>query len=313
MFIVCGEALLDVFPAGDTPTGVALDARIGGSPFNVAVGLARLAQPVAFLGSVSSGALGGRLARALRDEGVDLSCVERVDAPTTLSLVGVDARGVPDYAFYGAGGADRQLSTAALDWLPAARRVIQLGSYAMVVEPIASTLCELVERERARAEAGCLLAYDPNVRLNVEPDLDRWRSRLAWMLPRTHLLKISDEDLGLLFPGRPAQDFAAEALAGAVGLVVVTRGGEGAIGFAGSQVVESPPVRVDVVDTVGAGDTFQAALLTWLAEHDRLDAASVARLPHAAIAELLRFASQAAAITCSRRGADLPRRDELAF
>lgn len=311
VFVVCGEALMDVFPAGDTPTGVALDARIGGSPFNVAVGLARLAQPVAFLGSISRGALGERLTRALRDEGVELSCVEHVDAPTTLSLVGVDVRGVPDYAFYGAGGADRRLSMAALDSLPAGRRVIQLGSYAMVVEPIASTLCELVERERARAAAGCLIAYDPNVRLNVEPDLDRWRSRLAWMLPRTHLLKISDEDLGLLFPGRPVHDFAAAALADGVGLVVVTRGGEGAIGLAGSQVVESPPVRVDVVDTVGAGDTFQAALLAWLAEHDRLDAASIAQLTRAAIADLLRFATQAAAITCSRRGADLPRRSEL--
>jgi fructokinase len=311
MFIVCGEALMDVFPAGDTPTGVALDARIGGSPFNVAVGLARLAQPVAFLGSLSEGALGARLARALREEGVDLSCVEHVDAPTTLSLVGVDPRGVPDYAFYGAGGADRLLSTAALGALPQARRVIQLGSYAMVVEPVASTLHELVERERARGEAGCVVAYDPNVRVNVEPDLDRWRSRLAWMLPRTHLLKISDEDLGLLFPGRPAHDFAAAALAEGVGLVVVTRGGEGASGFAGSQVVESAPVRVEVVDTVGAGDTFQAALLAWLAEHDRLDAASIATMPPAAIADLLSFATQAAAITCSRRGADLPRRSEL--
>jgi fructokinase len=311
MFVVCGEALMDVFPAGETATGVALDARIGGSPFNVAVGLARLGQPVAFLGSISSGALGERLARALREEGVDLSCIERVDAPTTLSLVGVDARGVPDYAFYGTGGADRRLSMAALDLVPAARRVIQLGSYAMVVEPVATTLCQLVERERARAGVGCLITYDPNVRLNVEPDLDRWRSRLAWMLTRTHLLKISDEDLGLLYPGRPAADFAAQALASGVALVVVTRGGEGAVGFAGSQRVESPPVRVDVIDTVGAGDTFQAALLTWLAERNCFDGAAIRALPREGIAELLRFATQAAAITCSRRGADLPRRSEL--
>src|ERR1043165_5452582 len=104
--VVCGEAVMDVFALADTATGMALEARIGGSPFNVAVGLARLGRPVAFFGAISTGFRGERLVRALREEGVDTSAIARVDAPTTLGLVGLDVRGVPSYSFYGEGGAD---------------------------------------------------------------------------------------------------------------------------------------------------------------------------------------------------------------
>lgn len=307
MFVVCGEALMDVFSAGDTDTGTALDARVGGSPFNVAVGLARLGQPVSFLGALSRGFLGDRLMRALALEGVDTATVSRVEAPTTLGLVGLDAQGVPSYAFYGAGGADRQLGIDALASLPADVRAIHLGSYATVVEPIAATLRALVEREHART----LICYDPNIRLNVEPELGRWRDMLRWMLPRTHLLKISEEDLSLLLPGVGLPQFAADALANGVRLVVVTRGGDGAVAWTSSESVSAPAVVLPVIDTVGAGDTFQAALLTWLAEHDRLSIDSVPALSAAQLRDALQFAVGAAAITCSRRGADLPRRSEL--
>jgi fructokinase len=308
MFVVCGEALFDVFAAGDTATGMALDARVGGSPFNTAVGLARLAQPVALFSAVSRGFLGERLMRALAAEGVQTQAVQRNDAPTTLGLVGLDAQGVPSYAFYGEGGADRQLLPDALAALPAGIRAIQVGSYATVVEPVASTLRLLVERERPRA----LIAYDPNVRLNVEPDLARWRATLDWMLTRTGLLKISDEDLQLLRPGESPEAFAASALRQGVRLVVVTSGAQGAAGWTGQAHARVPTVPVDVIDTVGAGDTFQAALLTWLAEHGALAASSLQALSGAELESALGFAARAAAITCSRRGADMPRRGELA-
>lgn len=308
MFVVCGEALFDVFAAGDTPTGLNLDARIGGSPFNVAVGLKRLGQPVAFLGGVSRGFLGERLLRALREEGVDERCVHPLDAPTTLSLIGVDAAGVPSYSFYGAGCADRLLPLAALDRLPPETLAIHFGSYAMVVAPTADTQRALVEREHHQR----VIAYDPNVRLNVEPDLARWRDTLDWMAARTHLLKVSDEDLGLLYPGVAHGELAARWRAAGVAVVVVTRGGEGATGYTAEGEVPVAPVRVAVVDTVGAGDTFQAALLTALAERGVLSPAGLRGLPATTWAEVLGFAARAAAITCGRRGADLPRRGEVA-
>ena len=307
MFVVCGEALFDVFAAGDTPTGMTLDARIGGSPFNVAVGLKRLGQPVAFMGGVSRGFLGERLARALREEQVDERCVQWLDAPTTLSLVGVDAAGVPSYSFYGAGCADRLLPMSALDSLPAETQAIHFGSYAMVVDPVAGTQRALVEREHRQR----VIAYDPNVRLNVEPALQRWRDTLDWMAARTHLLKVSDEDLALLYPGVALGELALRWRAAGVAAVVVTRGSEGALAWAGATEVVVALVRVPVLDTVGAGDTFQAAMLTALAERGAMQPDALRALPAETWQAVLGFAAQAAAITCSRRGADLPRRSEL--
>lgn len=308
MFIVCGEALFDVFATAETPGGLAFDGRIGGSPFNVAMGLARLDQPVGFFGGIGSGFMGERLMRALKDEGIDTACVARIDAPTTLSLVGLNAQGVPSYAFYGHGAADRMVQASHLDVVPAAARCFHFGSFAMVAQPTAATQRLLVAREHLRS----VISYDPNIRANVEPDLDVWRDAVQWMLPRTHLLKISDEDLGLLYPGRTAEDFASEALACGVALVIVTRGSEGAVAFTARHNAAVVPARVEVVDTVGAGDTFQAAVLAWLAEEQHLTPERINALSSAQVERALRFATHAAAITCSRRGADLPRRAELA-
>ena len=307
MFIVCGEALFDLFATGHSATGLGFDGCIGGSPFNVALGLARLGQTVGFCGGIGTGFAGERLMQALADEGIDTAAVARVDAPTTLSLIGLDAAGVPSYAFYGQGGADRQLRLEHLARLPTAARAFHFGSYAMVVQPVGATQRALVEREHRHS----VISYDPNIRSNVEPDLAVWRETLEWMLPRSHLLKVSDEDLDLLYPGQPIAQFAADALAAGTPLVVVTRGAEGAVGFTARDTVTMPPVVVAVVDTVGAGDTFQAALLTWLAESGRLSPEAIRTLDAAALQQALAFAARAAAITCGRRGADLPRRSEL--
>ena len=307
MFVVCGEALMDVFGGAEISHGVLLEARIGGSPFNVAIGLARLAQPVAFFGAVSTGFLGQRLMRALRDEGVSGDAVTRLDAPTTLGLVGLDQSGVPSYAFYGHGCADRLLPLRALDTVPAAARAFHFGSYAMVVEPVAATQRALVDREHRRS----LIAYDPNIRLNVEPDIQCWRNTLQWMLPRCHLLKVSEEDLGLLYPGREPRELARDWLAQGVAAVVVTHGAEGASAWRAGEQLRVEPVAVPVVDTVGAGDTFQAALLAGLAEQGVHSPEALHNMAATRWFQVLQFAARAAAITCSRRGADMPRRDEL--
>ena len=131
------------------------------------------------------------------------------------------------------------------------------------------------------------------------------------MLPRTDVLKLSDEDLGLLYPGVAPADFAADCLSKGAGLVALTRGSRGAIAWHAGGVCDVPPEQVSVVDTVGAGDTFQAALLTRLEELGALSHDGVRGMRAKVLLDAMRFASQAAAITCSRRGADLPRRKEL--
>ena len=307
MFVVCGEALMDVFSAGEACGGLSLDARMGGSPFNVSVGLARMGQPVGLLAAISQDFMGERLLRALQSEGVATSMVQRTLHSTTLSVVGLDGNQVPSYAFYGVNAADRQLRLGALSTLPSNLRALHFGSYATVVEPIAATLRALVEREHRRT----VISLDPNVRLNVEPEVAVWQSYLEWMLPRTHLLKISDEDLQLLVPGVAPETFAARALQSGVRLVVLTRGAEGASAWTSQGEAHVERVSVEVVDTVGAGDTFQAALLTWLQERNTLAVEGMGNLGREDLEQALNFCARAAAITCTRRGADLPRRHEL--
>jgi len=307
MFMVCGEALMDVFAGSDTASGVALDARIGGSPLNVAIGLARLGQRASFLGALSRGFLGERLVRALDAEGVGLSYVTILDAPTTLGLVGLDASGTASYAFYGHGCADRMLRAEHLPLLGDDIKALHFGSYSMVVDPVGSTQRLLVEREHKSR----VIAYDPNLRLNVEPDLARWTETVAWMARHTDVLKISSEDLELLRPGVHIRAAVDDWLRLGVSLVVVTHADKGALGFTQHDTVGVEARRVTVVDTVGAGDTFQAALLTWLSEHDLLSAPALGGLKAPQMKAALEFASAAAAITCTRRGADMPRRSEL--
>jgi fructokinase len=306
MIVVCGEALMDVYVGAETDTGLSLDARMGGSPFNVALGLARMQQPVAYFGAVSSGPMGDRLVRGLQLEGVNVDAVVRKNAPTTVSMVELDAQGVPTYAFHGKDGADRQLTHDALLGVPEAQ-AFHFGSFAMVVEPVASTLKSLAMREHGRT----LISYDPNIRPTVEPDIERWRKSLIGMLGCTDLLKISAEDLELLAPGLDPHRAAREWLDEGISMVVITRGREGAWAWTPNHHVVSHARPSKVIDTVGAGDSFQSALLTALAERNSLDVQSLRKLSASSLGEVMAFAATAASITCSRRGADLPRRAEV--
>lgn len=307
MILVCGEALFDMF-AEDANGDLKLDARIGGSPFNVAVGLARLECPVSFFAGLSSDLFGRRLQAALKAEGVDLRHAVINDRLTTLSVVDVGPDGSPEYAFYGERAADRQVERSHLPVLDDSFEAIHIGSFSVMVEPVGSSLVELVKRESARR----IVSYDPNIRPTVVADMQLWRNRLEDLLGHVHILKISAEDLGHLYPGASSTEVARSWLGRGTRLVVITHGGEGAEAHAGSGMVRIPGTRVEVVDTVGAGDTFQAAMLAALCERGLLRAGALNDLDGGTLSGVLSFAARAAALTCSRRGADLPRLAELA-
>jgi fructokinase len=307
MIVVCGEALFDVFPGAADAKGIALSARIGGSPFNLAVGLARLGTPPLFFGGLSRDIFGEQLASALAAEQVGLAAAPRPDAPTALVVVSVDAAGVPAYTFYGGDSAERRVLPADLSRVPEDASAIHVGSYCLVVEPVAASLRQLVERQRGKS----LIACDLNVRMTIEPRADVWRAALDWMLPRCDILKLSDEDIHHLYPEWTVERFARHAHDAGAGLVVVTRGAQGVYALGGHVALERPAVPVKVVDTVGAGDTFQAGLLSWLARRGLLDRVSIRSLHGDLLGQALDFAARAAAITCSRQGADLPRLAEL--
>jgi len=303
MIVVCGEALFDVFAQQEVAAGIELSARQGGSPFNLAIGLARLQGSAQFFGGLSQDMFGRKLHAALQAEGVNLDAAPRPDAASALVLVSVDERGVPHYAFYGNDTAERMVHPADLTLIAYDAEAIHVGSYCMVVEPVASTLRALVERQRGRS----LIVYDPNVRLTIEPNVDRWREALRWMQERADVLKVSEEDIHALYPGLALSDFVERALKAGVALVVVTRGEQGVV--AATRALPAftlPAVPVTVVDTVGAGDTFQAGLLACLQRAGRLTRKAVQDIGADELRAALAFAARAAAITCSRRGADLP-------
>lgn len=310
MYLVCGEALFDFFCKPDTGSLARVDyhAVAGGSPFNVAIGLARLGVPSGLLAGVSTDFLGQRLASLLTAEGVSTHYLQRFDAPTTLAMVAVGADGSPQYSFRGEGCADRQITAASLPALGENVRGLHVGSFSLVVEPIAGALAALVAQEAERR----LISLDPNVRLNPAPNIDTWRERIEHFAAQAHVIKVSDEDLHLLYPGQAPAAIANRWLKGRCELVFVTHGGDGAEVFSqrhGHLSQTAAPVKI--ADTVGAGDTFQAALLAWLTEQGLDSPQGLQQLQAGQLQQLLHFCVRAAAITCGRTGPDLPRRAEL--
>jgi fructokinase len=309
MFVVCGEALYDVFmrPGGGGDGRFVCEGVPGGSPFNVAVGLARMGVATGFLCGLSQDVLGEALAQRLASEGVSPAYLVRKQDRTTLSLVGLGPEGTPAYTFYGDRSADFSLREEELPEFGPEVLGLHLGSYATVVQPTGRALATLAAREQHR-----FISYDPNIRLNVEPDRDVWKQRIAALLPLTALLKVSDEDIALLWPGHDPEAVAADMARHGPALVVLTRGSAGAVAFAGERRISVSAAAITVVDTVGAGDAFQAQLIAALLADGALSRAALAAMADAAIHALVARASLAAAITCQRRGADPPTAVEMA-
>ena len=244
MFLVCGEALFDFFLESEAgPASATYAARAGGSPFNVAIGLTRLGQEAGLLTGLSSDLLGQRLVQVLEAEGVSTRYAIPTDRPTTLSLVGLDAAGVPAYQFYDNGSADTGVEAGDLPALGPEVIGLHFGSYSLAATPVGDAMAAL-----ARGKGGRFVSVDPNVRPTVEPDMAVWRARLDVLLPLADLVKISAEDLELLWPGKAAEAFAADLVAAGVCLVVVTDGGEAAHGWTcGGLAARATPPKVKVI------------------------------------------------------------------
>jgi len=300
VIVVAGEALIDLVPQG-TGALAGLKPALGGGPYNTAVALGRLGTRTAFCSRVSYDTFGEALLGGLREAKVDVSDVQRGVEPTTLAVATIDGKGSAAYSFYVEGTADR-LFTAPPE-LPAGTRAVSFGTCSLVLEPGASAYEELM---RSAAAQGVFTALDPNIRAGLIPDPDAYRARFKSWLPSVSLLKLSEED-ALWLGGTPREWLALGPSA-----VVITRGGDGLTAFTRDGAVHSVPgEKVDVVDTIGAGDTVNAALLHSLSTQDALSAAALEVLGATGWARLLRFAARAAAITCSRAGAEPPYASEL--
>ena len=322
MFLSCGDSLFDMFvaeQAGDKQLGtdagtadntrIAISGVVGGSPMNVALGLARMGHSSRYLTKLSNDIFGQRIARFLDNNQIDRTLSAPTDLNTTLAMVETADDGAAQYVFYIHNSADVSLAPAELpEKLPDAVQVVHFGSYSTAVEPCAEALKQLAERE----SSGRIISYDPNLRMSIEPNVETWRSSFARFCATANLVKASDEDIESLYGAGQEEKFVADCFDHGAQLVYITRGPNGGSAFdseGGS--AQADGVNVKVVDTVGAGDTFQAAILHWLATENHLNAGASIE-GRVDLQASLAFATRAAAITCTRRGADLPGLADLA-
>jgi fructokinase len=295
---VAGEALID-FTAGG---GLAFQGHIGGSPLNTAVACVRLGSPTGFVTQLSTDLFGEELLGFMQTNGIDTRFVMRSDAPSTLAFVERTPK-TNRYAFYTRGSADGTWSPADLPALPEECRCLHFGSISLLQEPAAGRIADLVAASAGKR----LVVFDPNVRPTLIADMAAYRAGLARWLAMTDLLKVSDEDAALLAPGVPLADAAAGWLAAGPQAVVVTRGGEGATLYRrGRPELSVAAPKIVVADTIGAGDTFTAGLSSALLAAGVTRAAELAALSDATWREVLLFAAMAAAINCTREGANPP-------
>ncbi|WP_245707419.1 carbohydrate kinase family protein [Pseudonocardia oroxyli] len=305
---VAGEALVDVVPA---PADGYFEFAPGGSPANVAVGLSRLGVPARMLARLGTDLLGRRLRAHLQDNGVDLTHAVEATEPSSLAIVEVSADGVADYDFRIDGTADWQWTAAELTGAFDDVVAVHSGSLALTQEPGASVLRAAL----AKAAATATISYDPNARPRLMGDAAGVLPGVYELLGVSDVVKVSDEDLRWLLPGTPPGEVLDDWLTRGPALVAITLGGDGVLAGTSAGLRTTAPGRaVDVVDTVGAGDSFSAALLAGLAGRGLLGAARRAALREVeplVLDEILEEAVTASSITCSRRGAQPPTRSEL--
>ena len=305
MFISCGDILVDLFNQPTDALGkVSLQGHVGGSPLNVAVGLSRLGNDTGYLCKNSTDFIGQGISDYIDANGIKSDWVIPTSLNSTLAMIRTNPDGSANYAFYTDNTADTSLSVEELPAsFPDELAVLHFGSYSTAVEPTRTALIALAARESKKR----VISYDPNLRPTVQPNMDTWRDSFKQIAKVADFVKASDEDIALLFGENTSfEKFAVDTLAMGVKAVAVTEGGRGATVYtADGRSARSAPLSITVVDTVGAGDTFQAASLHWLYAHGYINNGQLT-LADANIEDWVNFAAVAAAITCTRAGADLP-------
>jgi fructokinase len=290
---VCGEVLIDVLPTGPV---------VGGGPANTAKALARLGHDVDFIDGISTDAFGVSARKELSQDNVGLGLCNSSEKPTCTATVTLDSQGGARYEFVIDGTATFDFDKA---WLPDPERlkpsVLHIGTLVTVIEPSASVLYDWAVRVGEFAP----IVFDPNIRPSVLSDRQKYCQAVEKWVGISSIVKVSDDDIAWLYPDESLDEVARRWIAGGVSCVVITRGAHGLIGYTEHGIEEVDAVKTVVVDTVGAGDTVGAIVVEGVIKH------SVAGLVGHTLNAVLHKAAVAAAITCSRAGAQPPRTHEL--
>ncbi|HCQ58772.1 MAG TPA: carbohydrate kinase [Sulfitobacter sp.] len=308
MILCCGEALIDMIP---TPTTAGPDGFVphaGGAVFNTAIALGRLGAQVGMLSGLSSDMFGRQLVDGLKASHVDVSHLVVSDRPTTLAFVRL-VGGHATYDFYDENSAGRMITPGDMPALSAEVSALYFGGISLACEPGADAYADLL----ARNAEGRAVMIDPNIRPGFIKDIERYRQRLDRMLALSDIVKVSDEDLNWINPAPLSlRDKVTELLAKGPSVVILTRGGEGATGYlANGEEVQVPAVKAEIVDTVGAGDTFNAGVLAKMSELGQLHKSALATLSPEVLTEALAYGARVAAVTVSRAGANAPWVEEI--
>jgi fructokinase len=309
MIIACGEALIDMVEEAGRYVPCP-----GGSPYNTAIAAGRILGTengiprTAFLSRLSRDFFGDMLIRRLEQNNVSAELVVRSNENTTLAFVKLEAGKEPAYIFYTEGAADRSLTGKDIPVsLPAGTTCILFGSISLTMEPSASAIEHFIFRESGRET---VISHDPNVRPLMIRDHAEYVRRFESWVRSSDIVKISSADIDFIYPGLGPVKGTEKLLAMGPLLVVATLGADGAsavyVRNGTVKRITVPSVMLPVADTIGAGDTFHGSLLAWLEDHGRMSRAALAVLDENEIREALFFANKAAAIVCSRRGADPP-------
>ncbi len=305
MILCAGEALIDMLARKTAQGHDAFEPFPGGAVFNTAVALGRLGAEAAFFSGLSDDLFGQRLQRALEASRVDATLAVISKRPTTLAFVQL-ADGQATYTFYDENTAGRMLGESDLPELPARVSALFFGGISLAVMPCAEAYEALMMRETGR-----LTMLDPNIRPDFISDVPAYRARIARMMARADIVKLSDEDLLWLSGSGDPVALARELIGDSARIVFLTEGADGARAITRTLELHAPAPRVEVVDTVGAGDTFNAGVLAALDRAGALDKAALGTIDAATLSGALSLGVRAAAVTVSRAGANPPWKDEL--
>lgn len=308
--VVIGEALIDVVRWSDGSSSAPVE-YVGGSPLNVSVGLARLGRPVRFVTRVGNDERGRRIVDHLAESGVELAPGSMVEAETSTAYASIDAEGVAQYTFSLEWALPSESESAAgTTSAPTSDPILaHTGSIAVTLDPGGAAVVERIRALRANAT----ITYDPNPRPSLISNVVETLERIRTMIALADVVKVADEDLRWLAPGRTDVDIAREWLGLGPAVVIVTRGGAGAVAVSPHHTVDIAAPSVTVADTVGAGDAFMSGLLDALWQLDLLGddrREALRELDIDGLSTLLQIASTTAALTVAKPGADPPRRDE---
>ncbi len=307
MILCAGEALIDMLPRKTDQGEMAFAPYPGGAVFNTAIGLGRLGQPTGLFTGLSTDLFGKQLEEALTASNVDGSFAKRADKPTTLAFVTL-TDGHASYAFYDENTAGRMLGAGDIPSDLTGIDALFLGGISLAVEPCA----EAYEALCLKGGKHLPVMIDPNIRPDFIRDEDRYRARIERMIAAADIVKLSDEDLHWLEGAGDTDQLAAKLLAKGPKIFCMTEGAKGVTAYHAGGKTFVAAEKAKVIDTVGAGDTFNAGFLAGLAEAGCLTKSKIADLSEAALISALTLGAKAAAITVSRAGANPPRRDEIA-